>query len=543
MVSALMDNLDQNLAARDLGIFNWQWDLRARQVNLASEELLRGRLEADYASQTGTVYGALNQLLQMIVPENQDKKFAKAISYAKTDDRINGIIETQIDFGMSGFTAASDSKESVEKIKTWNREHHIFNILLEMWSVGAACDNVVVMLQKKSAALTILPLPNLKIVPIHTTDNKGKKQFRTFLKVPEEFAQYVRKNKQRHGDKASEKALKGIPEKWINAVMHPHVIPDRDPIHPSGGYLELKAEEDEHIFIINRKGIEDRLVDPSMATVFPSIKLRRFLQDGEFSIAYMIKYFIHQVKVGPTAEAQNLARALRAGKINKGDREEIKNLYRGKIDKVLFEVTDQFLEHVFHFPGSEVDFGKRYATPDERIDWWARISRQIMVGDRGSYSGGLIYLKGYSRKISRFRTLFAQFLQDLYAEILKDKGAEIQWDEHYMKEPRQKLREMQLTSQRGMDMETFCRIMGYNWKQWVADREKTVDPEILKMKGSEKEYLYWQEIQKPFFEPNQGMLVEGSSGRPATTEEQTDDSLREPEPRPESFEGADLGQG
>ena len=540
MVGAMLNTLDQNLAADELGMYNWQWNFRARRVKLASEKIIASRLHTQLDRETGPVYTALNQLIGMMIPKTQEKRFAKALNYAETDDKISGIIETQVDFGMSGFRVASKDTKAEEEIKAWNREKRIYNLLLEMWNTAASADNVVVMLQTKTKTLTVLPLPNLKIVPTHTTDKAGRKQFRTFLKIPKEMKDYILKTSRIADPVKRAAALKGIPEKWIKASRHPSTLSANDPIFPAGGYVELGEKgSSEKIFIINRKGIEDRLVEPSMMTVFPSIALRQLLQDGEFSIAYLIKYFIHQVKVGPKSEGKTVQQMLRAGTVSKPQREKVKNRYRSKIDKALFEVTDQQLEHIFHFPGNDVDMKKRFATPDERINWWARISEQIVVGSKGSFSGGLIYLKGYARKIARFRDLFTIFLQDLYAEILSDKAAETQWDEHFMKEPRQKLREVELMTKRGQDMETACRILGYSWSQWVSDREKTLPPEILAMKDAPKQsHLYWQELQTPFFEPNQGLLKDDPGGKPAKDDGLPGDEPEDEDPRPEGVAGA-----
>jgi len=276
-----------------------------------------------------------------------------------------------------------------------------------------------------------------------------------------------------------------------------------------------------------------------MQTVFASIALRALLQDGEFSIAYLIKYFIHQVKIGPGSEAKTVREMLRVPNVSKPQREEVKNRYRGKVDKAIMEVTDQFLTHIFHFPGSDVDMSIRFATPDQRIDWWARISHQIVVGDKGSFSGGMIYMKSYFFQISRFRELFAILLQDIYAEVLDDPNAEVQWDEHFMKEPRQRLREVEFLTKRGMDMETACRALGYSWSQFVSDREKTLTPAMLKKKGKPKEaHEYWEAIQKPFFEANQGLLQDNPGGKPAADDGAPEESPEDETPRPEGVAGA-----
>lgn len=533
---ALVNNMDQNLAAGDLGVFNWQWNLRARRVGLASHEILQDALEAGIGSKHSPIYSALNQMLKFMVPKLQDKQFEKALHYAQYDDKMIGILGTMVDFGMSGFTVASDDGDKKKKISEFNRQHHVHNVLLTMWGIAAACDNVAVMLSKKNKSLTVLPLPLLRVIPTHQRNSDGRAQFRAFLKLPKEMVEFIRKNLARFGEKATkgpDAPLKNIPEKWIKTAQHPNFRPANDPIYPPGGFVELLEKDDEFVYIMNSSGLEDRLINPTMASVFPSIELRALLQDGEFSVAYLMKYFIHQIKIGPTAEGRNLQQILRQGRVTKEDRKEVSDRYRIKVDKALFEVTDQFLTHIFHFPGNDVEFGPRFATADQRIEWWARISRQIVVGEKGNYSGGLIYLKGYSRKISRFRDLFGQFLEDLYDLLLKDTEAEVQWDEHYMKEPRQRLREVTLLVQHGMDMETVCKILGYNWKQWVTEREKTIPSEILSKKGKDDDHLYQQELQTPFFEPNQGLLAEGPGGRPATTDDQTDDQMTETSPRPE----------
>ncbi len=541
MVGAMLKTFDSREAAKQMGMYGWQWDLQAQRVGFTSEEgkkVIASQLHTMIDRQIGPVYAALNQLIAAMVPKTLEARFAKALNYAETDDKISGIVETQVDFGMSGFRVASKDAKAEGEIKTWTREKRIYNLLLEMWGVAAAADNVVVLMQGKKAAktYTVLPLPNLKIIPIHTTDNKGIKQFKTFLKIPKEMSDYIKKVYRATQVNGVTTALKGIPEKWVKAAMYPRAVSGKDPIRPGTGYVELgEKDSGEKIFIINRKGIEDRLVEPSMMTVFPSIALRQLLQDGEFSIAYLIKYFIHQIKVGPKSEGKTLAQMLRAGTVSNDQREEVKNRYR-IVDKAVFEVTDQQLEHLFHFPGADIDMNKRYATPDERINWWARQSKQIMVGDKGSYSGGLIYLKSYYRKISRFRELFAIFLEDVIAETLNDKNAETQWDEHFMKEPRQKLAEVTVMTQHGQDMETACRILGYSWSQWVSDREKSMDPAIVMKKDKPKgAWEYYQGLQIPFFEPSAGMLTdEDSGGRPPIDDTKTDDSNSEPTPRPGS---------
>jgi len=554
MVDAMLNTLDSREAAKDLGMYTWQWDLRARAVGFTSEsgkKIIASRIHNQIINETGPVYSGLNALLKAMIPKMQEQRFAMALNYAEIDDKISGLIETQVDFGMSGFRVASKDAAAEAKIKKWAKTHRIYNLLLEMWNVAAAADNVVAMMRKK--ALTVLPLPNLKIIPTHTVDKDGRKQFRTFLKIPKEMSDYIKKvhrGTQVTGWDISGKSkkilipdqLKGIPEKWVKAALYPgQNKPAGDAIYPAGGYVELGEKgSGEKIYIINRKGIEDRLVEPSMMTVFPSIALRRLLQDGEFSIAYLIKYFIHQIKVGPKSEGKTLQQMLRAGTVSKDQRDEVKERYRTKVDKAFFEVTDQQLEHIFHFPGADVDFGMRYATPDDRINWWARISKQIVVGDKGSYSGGLIYLKGYSRKISRFRNLFSQFLEDLILDAMNDADADTQWDEHFMKEPRQKLKEVELMVKHGQDMETACRILGFSWSQWVSDREKTLPPDILKLKDDKKRSdEYWREIQTPFFESNAGMLTDDLGGRPATTDDQTDDQGGAEQPRPEGATGAE----
>ncbi len=112
MVDAMLNTLDSREAAKGLGMFTWQWDWQAQRVGFTSEsgkKIIASRLNYQILNQTGPIYSAINQLLALMVPKTQELKFAKALNYAEIDDKVSGIIETQVDFGMSGFRISTVS--------------------------------------------------------------------------------------------------------------------------------------------------------------------------------------------------------------------------------------------------------------------------------------------------------------------------------------------------------------------------------------------------------------------------------------------------
>lgn len=523
-------------SARQMGVFRWQWDLRARQTGLAEQRiLLQEALKAELTSQ-GEFYSALNKIIESMIPKELGDQLAMAISYAEKDDMIGKIISTQRNFGLSGFRVAAQDDKVQQKVRAFNLKNCLPAVLREIYTSLSACDAFAVVFHKKTETMEVLPLGLVRTVSLHQVDSKtGRPLFRTFLKPSEEFRKYVKALiRSAPNNPEAKSQLLEIPIKYVEAVQRPSGGRKiSDPLHPSG-YVELKEKDDEYVYIANLKGLQDQLSTPSMVSIFPSIELRQMLQEGEISISYTIKHFIHQIRVGPSPEvAGGLQQALRYGKVSPKDKKAIRDDYAAKLDKVILEVTDQFLEHRFYFPGADVDIFSKYGPPEKRICWWGGISEQIIVGERGTYSGGLVYLKGFRAAIKQQRSLISEFLEWLYSmapSINKAADVQTEWDEHFMKEARQLLSEVTFLSQHGMPMEQASDILGYNYRQWVSLKEQFLPLEIREMKDDkERQHEYWTQIETPVFEPNQGLL---EPGRPAIDDTQTDDEQQPREPRP-----------
>lgn len=531
VVGVLMDNhSDIKETANSLGVKTS--DLKAKMDEWDEEYAGTQTIDTAIASHINTrysgesnAYGKLNQLINSTVPTNLSDKFNKAVQYKKTDDVLAPMIRTKVNFLKSGFRVTAEDDEQQAAAKAWLKSRKIANSFIPKCAESIFLnEQSAVLWNSKSKSLTVLPLANLKVIDLHAINDDGSPKFITYMKLPKDIVDLIKKLKE------GSKELKNFPEDWILAAKRGRKLDPEKKLMPAGPWVELGAKDKDKVFILSLGGEDATLIDPSVVTIFPSLELRRFLQDGEFSTAYLNKYFIHQIKTGSKTQGGSFKDLLAAKPDDPATRQATLNAYTEAVDKAIVTVTDQDEEHVFLFPGSEIQFDKRYVSPDTKILFWGGISHQIMTDAKGgSFSGGLIYMKSYSKMIDAARDLIAEVLETVTG-MMNIEGASYKWNENYMKEPKQVLAEVTFMTSRGQDMEMAIQALGYDWDEWVAKREKTLSPEELGFKGKkDKEHLYWQALQIPFFEDHQGQLDEG--GRPEDDGAQTDNTNAEPQPR------------
>lgn len=474
----------------------------------------------------GSVYGNLNTLINSTVPKELDGKFAKAVKYKSTDDMLAPIIRTKVSFLKSGFRVTANEKDAEKAANEWLESRKIANSFIPQCAESIFLnDQSAVLWNHEAKSLSVLPLANLKIFSLHSINSDGSPKFITYMKLPIEIVALIKKLP------PEAKELKNFPQDWIDAAKRGRKRDSKKLLMPAGPWVELGNDESkDKVFILSLGGENSKLTEPSVMTVFPSLELRRYLQDGEFSASYISKYFIHQIKVGPKNEGTSLRDLLAAKTSGPADKQVVLDKYAKNVDKAFVTVTDQDEEHNFMFPGSDIKFETRYISADKKLLFWGGISLQIMTDSKGgSFSGGLIYMKSFSKTIDAARELIAEILKDVTA-LMGIEDASFKWNQNYMKEPKQVLAEVTFMTSRGQDMEMAIAQLGYDWSEWIAKREKTLSPEILAFKSDkEQEHKYWQALQIPFFEDHQGQLDEG--GRPEDDGTQTDPSNTETTPR------------
>jgi len=535
VVGALMENEGITDAANSLSV---KKNLLDERINALDEKYEgSGAIDAAIAAHfnynrgaihTGdnSVYGNLNLLIDTTVPKDLEAKFAKAIKYKSTDDLLGPSVATKVSFLKSGFRVTAKDKEAEAKANAWLKSRKIANSFIPQCAESIFLnDQSAVLWNSKAKSLSILPLANLRIFSLHSINSDGSPKFVTYMKLPAEVVALIKKLK----DGAKE--LENFPKDWITAARRGRTRNTAKPLMPAGPWVELgeKGSEDK-VYILSLSGVDSKLTEPSVTTVFPQLELRRFLQDGEFSAAYLSKYFMHQIKVGPKNEGTTLRDLLAAKTSGPVEKKAILDKYAQTPDKAICTVTDQDEEHVFLFPGSDIQFEKRYISADMKILFWGGVSLRIMTdAEGGSFSAGLIYMKAFSKKIDAARALISELLEDVTGRM-GIKGTSYKWNQNYMKEPKQVLAEVTFMTGRGQDMEMAIAQLGYDWDEWVAKREKTLSPEVLKFKNDkEQKHKYWKALQIPFFEDHQGQLDAG--GRPEDDGDQTDPSNTEDTPR------------
>jgi hypothetical protein len=477
-------------------------------------------------SNEGSTYGVLNTLINSTVPTEIYDKFTKAVKYNETDNILTAMMRTKVDFLKSGFRVTTKDPKKQEKINKWIESRNVADSFNTQAALSIFLnDQVAVLWTEKSKSLSVLPLSNLRVFPLHSRDEDGNPRFLTYMRIPEEVVKTIKAL-----EKSKSKELDNFPKDWVDAAKRGRKRDPLKPLMPAGPWVELAGEgSKDKVFIRGLNGNDSTLLSPSVSTIFPPLEIRRYLQDGEFSTVFISKNFIHQVKVGAKTQGTSFRDILASRPADPTVKAAVKDAY-SVVDKAILAVTGQDEEHVFHFPGSDIRFDQRYISPDMKILFWGGISLQIMTdAEGGSFSGGLIYMKSFSKKIDAARSLIAGIL-NIVAKGMGVEDASFKWNQNYMKEPKQVLSEMTFTVGRGMDMEMAIEQMGYDWDEWVATREKTLEPEILAKKGKpEEEWEYWQALETPFFEEKQGILSDG--GRPEEDGQQTDDTSTPDAPR------------
>lgn len=537
MVAAIASNWDaervQGAAADALGMFEWQWDLQARRRNIHTQaEQIQHAMHVEVSQQASKVYSQLNQAMIKIMPKQLPAQHLKAAQFDAKDDLVKGIVRNKKAFGMSGFSLSYSDSNKGDKMDEWIEASKLYQFLVQSWESIVISDNLIVVMKGKKAKtnLTIIPPENAIVKRTFLPNDDGSPGFRLFVKPSIEFIQYIRLLQK------SDETRGKVDDKWILAISGKKAT---DPLVPQG-YAEMggEADKDETVFLINTAGVRDGLIAPSMATVFTALSLRELLQDGEYSISYLIKHFIHQIKIGPDpGNNATLTQALKVGRVGTKEKTATLNEYKKKVDKVILEVTDKTLEHVFIFPGSEVDMGKKYISPEKKIMFWGQVSEQVVTGAGGTtFAAGVVYLKGYRASIKLIRSLFEGMVRMIYANVTGDKlinTLSIDWDEHFMKEPKQLLAELVHLMRYGMPTDNVLKALGYSRMAWIAEKEKYLTKEELEAKNSdETRYIYWLAIDRPIWEPMQGLLQGEGGGRPEEDGLQTDEEGVEPQPRP-----------
>ena len=414
-------------------------------------------LVASIADGMGTVNYFTNSTQDIgAVKEN----IVTANEYTHKDDIVGGMVSELRDIILSGFaiTSGPEEEEQLSDLKLFD----IPGIIRKVVKYGVSTDNFVLYGKVKGKRLIALTAMNPEDVTIKSLNKVDKD---------------------------------GIPETEVT-------IKDTD---PKGRIVNRKLTSSEFVQAWSIDGDRDRLINPTMFSVFPDIELRRLIKDGDQTIFFFIKHLIHQIKVGAKEQGSNFPRFRSGTKLDKAKADEIIAAIK-KESKAMIEVTTADWEHKFVHPPVELFNNTKYKQPELNISNWSRIAKVLQSGEDANYSAGYIYLKGLGAKISTFRERLKALIEFIYSYYLGFETVKVTFNQLILKENSQILKEIEfLKKHYGLSPRIAFEALGYDWSHQEKDMDGFVDDDDMKARYT------------PFFEPNQGLLND-EGGRPGNTD-------------------------
>lgn len=510
IVDSLLEYHKPRYAADNLGMTYRRFNSRLDKYNIPGDIGINYEKDMAVVRETISTFENINNMIKSAVPDTRKEKFIYAQKYAQEDDLIQAIVKTKADFMMNGFRVVSSDRSVEAFCNEINRAFNMDSVVHEYAQYASNGSNVpfyTKMIKRDPQEVKILDPKWLEVIPLPVVKDK-KPQKAVILHLSDEFKKIYRGSNRAYKDiKMVNEAMKLLPSEYQKALRNRGVGTGRDGI-------ELLERNGDYVELINYTGQRDRLVDPEMTAVFADIRLRMMIRDGDFSIFHHIKHMIHQVQAGSSQiqpGANPLVSAIVNQRLTDAKALKLKNVYKDP-EKVMLEITDDTVKHIYNFPDPKVFDFKKYFAVEQRILRWGGIAVILLDGSESNYSGGYIYMKSLIADVKKWRNQLKRTLEDFYYNIAPTTGAgavknkiadprtrpRIRFDNNLMKEPKQILDEVRLMLERGGSVKTACEQLDIPYTVEVARKKE--EWEAVK-KG--EQYLY------PIFEPSQSLLVSG----------------------------------
>jgi hypothetical protein len=463
-------------------------------------------LMASFASIAEEVVNGANQLYQQSLPNGLDESFTMAADHATNDDLIGDLVSKSVELSVNGINPRAVGKETkVNKVNEKAAELRLYEVATQMFEHAYTYDNVIVLTNMSGNTINyIQPLDprSIKVVPTYgfVDGRPGKK---VYYKLSQDFINAYRKGRM---------DTKNVPAHWIQAMQKGADIDGRK----MKNWVELLEEKGEVVFVINRKGKMDRLVEPTMRRIFPLIAMRRAKLEGEYSIDFHIKSLIHQVIIDKASGANSgsmwggaIARATQS------ELDDIRDKYKSSMGKTIIEATTPEIDHKFHAPEfNKISPPTRYQHVEEGIERNFGFARTFTVGDGGGYSTAYVYTKGLIARINHWRMLIGNFLSEVMTKSAKVTVA-IGFNNAVLKEAAQVLKELEFGVKNGiLSPQTSCEELGYV-NEFEVERKREAHT-------NKEDYI-------PVFEPSQSIVGSEVWGVGDGDSQEDDDGGRPPD--------------
>lgn len=463
------------------------------------------------------------------------------------DDLLVSLMRTKTEFTALGFNLRSASPETKDskqvtdfknKIKRiqqkWNWQKIVEDLLLDWftkdtmilyWKVNRRSSETDMPPEERSKEELTPGL--MDIVVLNPSDCDWDNSYgRDVLKykIPKELEATIRSALSKNGKEriAALAALiaAGIEEKYIKAV------------DAGQEYVGFSKTDGDNWLIVTRERNRNGISKPSMRLIFDALESRKFVMEGEFSAAYMMKHFILQATGGESITQGPLA-GLRSNWIKSA---QIKALYNMLVScsKAQRVATNHTVKFNYIFPPADMWDRKKYETPEARIYNFAGVNLVVMTGQGGTNAGGYLGIKRMISTMSSARQKIGSIICEFFdnpeirkiCEVPGDVDVTGVFDENALKEPKQLLDEIKFLIQSGAgDPPTAVSELG-------RDPESIRDSKLASIKDNETTKV-WEPVYKPQPAGSVGkrQVKQEGKGRPANPGTTENEETRTQSPR------------
>ena len=519
--------------------------------------------------------GTIDSIRNSAVPKKKVDQIRKAQLWLEEDELLERLIGTKIDFTSIGFNLRckppegqslerllssgnseeeeEESEESSNSIDSLSEEEKAellaaikfqqnLNLITQKWDFTGlvedllrdwfATDSMILYWKVEKANGTTLDsdastpndgalLPNVvNICALNPADvdwdnSLGIETMRVripvALKKKIEFA--IEQVKKKKNPNAIEELKKGgVEQKWIDAVKG------------KKDFVLLRNEDGEYWIVKTKARKQHGLASPSMKNIFLPLETRKFLSEGDFATAFMMKHFIFHVKAGESIQQGPMAGS-RKNWASKTDTDQLLGIV-SKTSKSSRIATNHTVKFEFVFPPEEMFGDKKYLKVELRMFTWAGVTISVMQGSgEGQKAGtGFIGIKRMIANMVKARGAISWLLSEFFDDQSVKQGLNTpegcmvtaSFDENVLTEPRQLLDEVKFLVQEGIeDVRTAARELGR-------------DPDAMKLgkqytQAENEESKVWEPIVK---KPGQMSDQEQGGGRPPNDETTPNEETR-----------------
>jgi hypothetical protein len=432
--------------------------------------------KADYGISTKDTF----TLRSLFVSDNVETNIQSAQRYRHSDELVQQIIETKLDFLVAGFKNHAKNDKSRGFYDALNLANDFDQIITELADDLLTTDNAILH-WKIGDEGELVYVMTLDPAFVKYSNALGQERMEIVLD-PEVKKSILQANKEQQVR---------IPKKYRDAA--------------SMGRVELKNSDGEYWLVLTTGRRFKGLANPSMAAIFADIRLRNLFVDGDWATAFFAKAFIQLVKSGESIVNGPLAGSKRNWQTKK-ERTELNNLLKD-VSKAMRIVGNHTLKVEHVIPPKEAYAEERYSPVETRIFRWGGIPKVIIEGQGGNYASGFIGKTKLIADMRRKRRMLASFIEKFYRhptintkEFDTDDIPKVRFNEQVLKDPKELIDELKLllTHATGFSAETTLESLGYEpVTEWDRKRkEMNEDTKLMLM---------------PMYEPSQGLL---EGGRP-----------------------------